>query len=326
MRLVIILFLMVVPFRISGQVNPGNGLLACYPFNNNANDQSGYNHHGTIMGASLTTDRFGNPSSAYSFDGVDDYIDIGPFSGFTASQEFSISVWIQANQVKCQTILMIQPDDFNDRFNAMAYYDHVGSSTTIWDYGDCTAGGRLIQFGTVFSSAWQHFVYTISSTGGMKVYQNGVLTYSIPSSSQLINRIRNLWIGGGSDINGIQFYFDGKIDDLRLYGRPLNDAEAQVLYTMEMICQPTFTGISTAPAKTPFTISVNNGVLTVHSELFDQSAEISIYNASGQAFLKHSVLKAGEVFTVRPPSYGMLIYSIRSATKHWTGKIMNAFY
>jgi hypothetical protein len=325
-RLLLALFLLTIPFRVFGQVNPGNGLIACYPFNNSANDESGFNHNGTVLGASPTTDRFGIPQSAYSFDGVDDYIDIGPFAGFTASQEFSISVWIQANQVKCQTILMLQPDDYNDRFNAMAYYDHVGLSTTIWDYGDCTAGGRLIQVGTVFSSAWQHFVYTISTTGGMKVYQNGVLAYSIPSNSQLVDRLRNLWIGGGSDINGIQFYFDGKIDDLRLYDRPLNAAEAQTLYTMEMLCQPSSTGISAVSVKSPFSVSVTNGVLTVHSELIGEKAEISIYSSSGQAFLKNSALPGGEILLVRPPSYGMLIYSIRTATMHLTGKIMNAFY
>ena len=35
-----------------------------------------YNHHGTVHGATLTTDRFGNPNSAYSFNGSTDYIEI----------------------------------------------------------------------------------------------------------------------------------------------------------------------------------------------------------------------------------------------------------
>jgi hypothetical protein len=40
----------------------------------NANDESGNGHHGTVHGATLTTDRFGNQDSAYLFDGQDDYI------------------------------------------------------------------------------------------------------------------------------------------------------------------------------------------------------------------------------------------------------------
>lgn len=71
-------------------------------------------------------------------------------STFTQSSSFSISVWIQPNQVKLQTILMAIPDRFADRFNAMAYYSHNGVSSTIWDFGDCTSGGRLIFVGTTF--------------------------------------------------------------------------------------------------------------------------------------------------------------------------------
>jgi hypothetical protein len=56
-----------------------DGLVAYYPFNGNANDESGNGHNGTINSATLTSDRFGNPNSAYSFDGVNDYIDIGSF-------------------------------------------------------------------------------------------------------------------------------------------------------------------------------------------------------------------------------------------------------
>ena len=59
---------------------PTDGLIAYYPFNRNANDESENGNHGTVYGATLTTDRFGNPDSAYSFDGVDDYIEVAPSS------------------------------------------------------------------------------------------------------------------------------------------------------------------------------------------------------------------------------------------------------
>ena len=62
-----ILFLLSVMIgRLSGvfaQINLDSGLVAHYPFNGNANDESG-------NGATLTTDRFGNANKAYSFDGV----------------------------------------------------------------------------------------------------------------------------------------------------------------------------------------------------------------------------------------------------------------
>lgn len=52
------------------------GLVASYPFNGNAIDESGNGNDGTVYGAVLTADRFGNPDSAYAFVGVNDYIDV----------------------------------------------------------------------------------------------------------------------------------------------------------------------------------------------------------------------------------------------------------
>ena len=54
---------------------PTNGLVGWWPFNGNANDESGNANNGTVNGATLTTDRFGDSSSAYDFDG-NDLIDI----------------------------------------------------------------------------------------------------------------------------------------------------------------------------------------------------------------------------------------------------------
>ena len=46
---------------------PSNGLVGWWPFNGNANDESGNGNNGTVNGAILATDRFGNPNNAYSF-------------------------------------------------------------------------------------------------------------------------------------------------------------------------------------------------------------------------------------------------------------------
>ncbi len=53
---------------------PKEGLVGYWPFNGNANDESGNGNHGTVNGATLSSDRNGVANSAYNFDGVDDYI------------------------------------------------------------------------------------------------------------------------------------------------------------------------------------------------------------------------------------------------------------
>ena len=46
---------------------PTNGLVGYWPFNGNANDESGNGNNGTVNGATLAADRFGNGNKAYDF-------------------------------------------------------------------------------------------------------------------------------------------------------------------------------------------------------------------------------------------------------------------
>jgi hypothetical protein len=81
---------------ICAQTLPTEGLVGYFPFNGNANDESGNAHHGTVYGATPTTDRFGNPNSAYYFNGVDNYI-VLPENIITGKDSvFEISFWYKA--------------------------------------------------------------------------------------------------------------------------------------------------------------------------------------------------------------------------------------
>ena len=92
MAAVIIILTLVVGGSAFAGIN--DGLVAYYPFNGNANDESGSGNNGTVHEASLTNDRFSNPNSAYFFDGVNDHIDANniDLSVITAS------VWINLKQ------------------------------------------------------------------------------------------------------------------------------------------------------------------------------------------------------------------------------------
>ena len=65
--------------NVFSQVNLNNGLVAYYPFNGNANDQSGNNINGVINSATTTTDKYGQLNSAYYFNGSTAYIQL-PYS------------------------------------------------------------------------------------------------------------------------------------------------------------------------------------------------------------------------------------------------------
>ena len=76
--------------------DPNLGLVAWYPFNGNAQDESGNGHHGKVNGATLCKDRKGKDDSAYNFDGVDDFIRIAN-SDFMNPSSISISCWYARN-------------------------------------------------------------------------------------------------------------------------------------------------------------------------------------------------------------------------------------
>ncbi|MBC7891877.1 MAG: hypothetical protein H7Y12_06685, partial [Sphingobacteriaceae bacterium] len=67
--------------------------VAYYSFTGNANDESGNGLHGTINGATLTTDRFGNANRAMSFDGNDNIT----FTGVPTTQtdNWTIATWVK---------------------------------------------------------------------------------------------------------------------------------------------------------------------------------------------------------------------------------------
>ena len=70
-----------------------DGLVAYYPFEGNADDMSALENHGTVYGATLVNDRFGNPDGAYSFDGDGDYI-LVPDSTSIDVNVFTITCWV----------------------------------------------------------------------------------------------------------------------------------------------------------------------------------------------------------------------------------------
>ena len=75
--------------------NLQTGLVGYWPFCGNAIDESVNGNNGTVNGATLTTDRFGNPDSAYSFDGIDDFINRETNSFI--SNSFSFSLFVKPN-------------------------------------------------------------------------------------------------------------------------------------------------------------------------------------------------------------------------------------
>jgi hypothetical protein len=234
-KVLIVIVLITITVNNSSFAQLQNHIVACYPFNGNANDESGNGHDGLPFGAVLTTDRFGNPNSAYEFNGMNHFIGISQLGSITQSNEFSLSAWVQANQVKSQVIVMMDPDDSSNRLLAAVHFSHNGIPFSFWDFGDILGSGRLAVGNTTFSNQWEHYVFT-TGVNGMFMYKDGVLVNGTMSSDMLIDRTRIVQIGGGEDVNNVPFYFDGKLDDIVFFDKQLDLAEVNLLYQFGGLC------------------------------------------------------------------------------------------
>ena len=204
--------------RIAEAKIPSTGLIAHYPFDGNANDATGNGHDGTVNGASLTTDRFGNSEEAYNFDGNDDYIDLPDNTVETSAG--SVCAWFLARSITAGE---------NDRIFSMSYFPNP-SGTRLYlsvppdrnfkaDFISDQLEGTFVNFGE-----WYHacFTWDINSS---ELYVNGSLKDSSSGGDPTNGRV-NI----GSYGEGFKSFLDGKIDEVRIYERALKGGEVKSIY------------------------------------------------------------------------------------------------
>ncbi len=96
-------------------------LIAFYPFNGNADDESGNDNNGFITGAVFTNDRFNNPSSALYFDGINDKVQIKNSSSLNFQNAITISFWMKLDQLLSKEVYIISHGSWDKRFKVSLY-------------------------------------------------------------------------------------------------------------------------------------------------------------------------------------------------------------
>ncbi len=209
--------------------NVTNGLVAWYPFTGNASDLSGFGHHGTVSGATLTSDRFGNANKAYAFDGINDFIKINPSPVLDIRYGLTLSAWFHADPANLNGQTQI-----TWRGDPQGGYDPYSICFTNSGYlafrRDVSPGNTMNQITSPASAIdlnqWHHVAGTYdSATGAMKLYLDGVLKtqQTLPGTAGFpTNTFWNMI--GGVD-NGYGQNFKGSLDDVRIYRRALSGNE-----------------------------------------------------------------------------------------------------
>jgi len=215
-----------------------NGLVAYYPFNGDATDASGNGNDLTPYGPVLTTDRFGNPDSAYLFDGTDDYMETSILE--TDFGRFSISYWFQTSDQGRNTAVQMaeHKSDGNYAFVRSDIGINSAGAVRVWAQENTNTKQSIRTNDSFADGKWHHVVVTKSGdlVNDLSIYIDGKLVSNITNvrTAQVTNlRESIIYIGSNVSFDGLQKnrYFNGKIDDVRIYNRALSGAEVQALYT-----------------------------------------------------------------------------------------------
>jgi len=221
---------------LSGVLNaqiPTTGLVAKYSFTGNTNDESGNGFNASVVnGAVLTTDRFGNSTSAYYFDGNNDYLT----STIGSQTILTVSLWYNSFYPINWYPRIFGID--NIEFLSMAgNHQAFINNNNVGHLGGYPDGMNSIPCIPTFET-WHHVVIIHDhSTGRHEIYIDNSLcntgtTSNFPVIPNGTTTIGNTTTGTSSDGGA---GFKGSIDDIRVYNRALNTSEINSLFT-ENLC------------------------------------------------------------------------------------------
>jgi uncharacterized protein (TIGR02145 family) len=219
---------------------PKSGLVAWYPFNGNANDESGNSLNGKVDKAILTKDRFGILNKAYYFDSsrvitIPETVNKNLFT-------LSVSLWVQIDTSKVSGLGNLFGKYIAASWNGFLIHstrrvDSVGNVTfkiVPWYIRD--ANNRLLglygeeDFATdLIPGKWHHFVFTVGKDKGAAYLDGKLFDTHLGTGNSGESSNPYLWQIGGL----YNDWFKGNLDDIGVWNRELTSEEVKNLYDGE---------------------------------------------------------------------------------------------
>ena len=205
-----------------------SGIVAYYPCNGNANDESGNNNHGLVSGAVSDCDRFGNANGAYYFDGMDDYATFND-TAFDFIDQFSISFWLNTSSTGFDQRWFFKNFDPPDRSWFLSLNRVYEGRFTFFTSEDGTNAHEFTSDSIFNDSIWNHVVLVYYGNQNLaRFYKNSKLAGedTVALSKLNLNDIK-------FSISNTNYYGNwahGSIDDIRIYNRALSDYDIYTLY------------------------------------------------------------------------------------------------
>jgi hypothetical protein len=301
---------------------PTNGLVAWYPFNGNANDESGNGNNGTVNGATLTADRNGSANKAYSFNGNNITTS---YSGISGNGARTISFWYNLSKNSSQTEMAV-----------MISYGESGVAGGGW-WCSILQNQPLIAISNSYAiydasaniNSWYFYCVTYDQSNGSnvlstRVYINGLLQTSktlTHNTGITINtgKIYPLTIGSAGNVaNSPLNYFYGKLDDIGIWSRALTQVEITKLFNssttsaIEAINKVDIK-VYPNPASTIINLETNTPFI---------NADYILTDLLGKTILSGKILNENTTIEIENLSKGMYLLNVGGDVKKQTFKIV----
>lgn len=217
-----------------------DGLVSWWKFDESsgttAADSVGSNIGTLTNGPAWTAATSGAASSgALDFDNVDDYVRIEDSASLDITGAITVEAWFKWEGTPTDWDTIAAKGDQGDKNHWWMYY-RKGQFRFETGYGDRYA---LVAFqsATAVIGQWYHFAATYDSlTGLVKLYVNDVEEVTDLDYGSMATNNYAVTIGKASYTNN--YYFDGIIDDVRIYNKALTADEVQQNYAAQSIPEP----------------------------------------------------------------------------------------
>lgn len=216
----------------SASTIPLDGLVAYYPFNGNANDESGNNNNGTTNGGlTWVVDRFNHPGKAANFNGTSSYINVLVSSSLQIQSDITLSVWVTSSASQNNKVIV---EKYYGNLNDHGWLlETMTDGQPVFEGRDGRGGSSTIKGsgGDINDNKW-HLIVGQRSGNIWKIYIDGqhINETNVEGTAGSIESGGDLRIGASKYSVPMQFW-NGNIDDIRIYKRALSDTEIQALYT-----------------------------------------------------------------------------------------------
>lgn len=211
--------------------------LAHYRFNGDANNEENANSPGFVEGAVLAEDRNGNIDHCYYLNGNNAFIGIDNPIGRDSEVDYSIAFWMNNHSISSSKKYIFSLrgnyilEFFTESENGNNY---LNFSVTTKTSSSANSQRHILRSSNYSDFQWLHVIgiFTPSRTSHMTLYINGevVNRRAIEHRFSIGYDSRSSAIGAFDQSSN---YWEGYIDDVRIYGRELNDEEIRHLYCIE---------------------------------------------------------------------------------------------